>query len=52
MRTFTYDYANFLLNGKSSCILSGAMHYFRVHPFRMSDNFCMKTDLRTISSLI
>lgn len=32
MTTFTIDAQNFLLDGKPFRILSGAMHYFRVHP--------------------
>ncbi len=32
MNTFTYADGNFLMNGKPYTIISGAIHYFRVHP--------------------
>ena len=32
METFTYADGKFLLNGKPFTVISGAIHYFRVHP--------------------
>jgi beta-galactosidase len=32
MSTFTTDHEHFLLDGQPFRILSGAMHYFRIHP--------------------
>ncbi len=37
MKTFTYDNDRFLLNGEPYTVISGAMHYFRIHPDSWED---------------